>query len=347
MSSTSALRQVFVGGYTKDAVGTADGLTSLLNVGSRRSTVDLEPRTVVPLSSPTWIARHPRQPLLVVAGESDPGTLTSLRYHDDGSVILLSTVQTGGDGACHVTVTADGRYALVSHYVSGSVATFEISETGILSEVVDVLELVGSGPDPERQEGPHAHQVTAVDDTYLICDLGGDQIFQVTLIDGALVPAGDPLELPPGSGPRHLVAVGDHLVVACELSGELWVGRRDGDGWEHRQTVPTSGRTGLVQPSGIITDGTRVFVANRGVDTVGVFDLDPASGKLLAVTEFDCGGHWPRALTLDGGRLWVCNERSSQVSIFEVSPLPSSRPAIELDLPTPTCVVLVHEEPAP
>lgn len=346
MSPISALRHVFVGGYTKDSDGIADGVTSLLNVRSGRSKVDLVPRDVMVLSSPTWIARHPRLPLLLTAGESSPGRLTSLRYGDDGSMSLVSTVSTGGDGACHVAVSADGRYALASNYVSGSVASVAISETGVLSEVVDLLELTGSGPDAERQDGPHAHQVTAVDDMYLICDLGGDQIFRVTLLDGVLVPVGDPLKLPPGSGPRHLVAVADHLVVACELTGELWVGRRDGAGWEHRQTVPSSSRTGLVQPSGIVSDGSRVYVGNRGVDTIGVFDLDPASGTLRGVAEFDCGGHWPRALTLDAALLWVSNERSSQLSVFEVSPMPPGQPVVQLDLPTPTCVVLVHEEPA-
>ncbi|MDN5762810.1 MAG: lactonase family protein [Microlunatus sp.] len=344
MSTTSALRHVFVGGYTSESDGQAAGVTSLLNQRSR-GRIQLEPVSTMGLTSPTWLTRHPSLPVLLVVEEASPSTLSSLRYQPDGSLQLLGTVETGGDGACHVTVTDDGRYALVSHYGSGSVALVEIAATGTLSDVVDLLELTGAGPNAERQAGSHVHQVVAVDGgLYLVVDLGGDHIFRLRVMNGALVPIGDPIQLPPGWGPRHLVAVADHLVVAGELSGELWIARRDGNDWRHLRTVPSSSRTGLCQPSGIVTDGARVFVANRGVDTISVFDLDPAVGEFSAVAEFDCGGHWPRALTLDGGRLWVANEKSSTLSLFELSPLPPTAPAIQLDLPTPTCVVLVHDD---
>ncbi len=95
---------------------------------------------------------------------------------------------------------------------------------------------------------------------------------------GVLVPTGDPVRLPAGFGPRHLVVAQDHLVAAGELSGELWLGARDGDGWREAHLIPTSTREGLVQPSGIATDGTRVYVANRGVDTISAFDVDGPAG---------------------------------------------------------------------
>jgi 6-phosphogluconolactonase (cycloisomerase 2 family) len=337
------LRHVFVGGYTAESDGRATGVGSLLNEGSGKR-VRLEHASTLALVSPTWLTRHPSLPVLLAAGETTPGTVSSLRYDADGSLALLSTVETGGDGACHVAVSPDGAYAIVASYRSGSLATFAIADSGTLSEVVDTLQLVGSGPVSDRQEGPHAHQAVVVGDEVLCCDLGGDQIFRLRIDgDGRLLAAADPIRLPPGTGPLHLVHADDHLVVAGELSGELWLLTRDGDDWRTVLGVGTSGRDGLVQPSGLATDGTRVYVANRGVDTIGVFDLDPAAHTLTPVAEFDCGGAWPRDITLDGGLLWVSNQNSDTIAVFEISPLPPAGPAVQLTAPSPTGVVLVHD----
>ena len=341
MSSTSALRHVFVGGYTEPE-GNAVGVSSLLNERSAKR-VRLEQVSTMELTSPTWLVRHPGLPVLLATSEASPGRISSLRWDDDGSLTLLSTVETAGDGACHIAVTDDGAYAIVSSYRSGVLSVVPISATGSLSEVCDTLEFVGSGPVTDRQEGPHAHQVVIHGDEILSCDLGADQIYRLRLDEGVLVQAGDPVRLPAGFGPRHLVVAQDHLVVAGELSGELWLAARDGDGWREAQIIATSTREGLVQPSGIATDGTRVYVANRGVDTISVFDVDGPAGTLTPVAEFGCGGAWPRDISLDHGLLWVSNERSDTVAVFEVSPLPPVRPAVELALPTPTCVVLVHD----
>lgn len=345
MSSTSALRHVFVGGYTAESDGDAIGVTSLLNEGSGRR-VRLESVSTMPLTSPTWLTRHPVQPVLLAAQETTPGTVSSLRYESDGALALLSTVETGGDGACHVAVSPDGGYAIVASYLSGSLSTFAIADNGTLSEVVDTIQFAGSGPVSDRQAGPHAHQVVVVGDEVLCCDLGGDQIFRL-LIDGEgrLLPTADPIRLPAGSGPRHLVTAHDHLVVACELSAQLvLLAPDDGGGWRMAVSLGTSTRDGHIQPSGIATDGSRVYVANRGVDTIGVFDLDPAAHTLTPVAEFDCGGAWPRDITLDGGLLWVCNQHSDTVTLFEVSPMPPVLPAAQLNLPSPTGVVLVHDD---
>ena len=344
MSSTPALRHVFVGGYTAEADGHAVGVTSLLNEKSGKR-VQLDVASVMELVSPTWLTRHPTLPVLFATGEANPGTVSSLRWDTDGTLSLLSTVKTTGDGACHVAVSPDGAYAIVASYRTGLLSVVGVNANGTVSEVLDTVQFAGTGPVTDRQEGPHAHQVVFVGDEVLSCDLGSDQIHRLRLDDrGALIPAGDPIKLPAGSGPRHLVVVEDHLVVACELSGELWLVAHDGDDWRPVAGIDTSTREGHVQPSGIAADGTRVFVANRGVDTVGVFDLAPAVSELTRIAEFDCGGAWPRDISVDGGLLWVSNQNSDTVTLFEVSPMPPSGPVAELSLPSPTGVVLVHDE---
>ena len=128
MSSTSALRHVFVGGYTEPE-GNAVGVSSLLNERSAKR-VRLEQVSTMELASPTWLVRHPSLPVLLATSEASPGRLSSLRWDDDGSLTLLSTVETAGDGACHIAVTDDGAYAIVSSYRSGVLSVVPISATG-------------------------------------------------------------------------------------------------------------------------------------------------------------------------------------------------------------------------
>ena len=218
---------MFVGGYTAETDGHAVGVTSLLNERSAKR-VRLEPVSTMELTSPTWLTRHPTLPVLLVTGESEPGTLSSLRWDDDGALTLLSTVETAGNGACHAAVTPDGRFAIVASYRSGLLSVIAISPDRHSVRCRRLVSILRHRPGvTERQEGPHAHQAVFVGDEVLSCDLGSDQIYRLRLDhSGALISAGDPIRLPAGSGPRHLVVVEDHLIVTCELSGELWLGAR-------------------------------------------------------------------------------------------------------------------------
>ena len=216
--------------------------------------------------------------------------------------------------------------AIVSSYRSGVLSVVPISATGSLSEVGDTLEFVGSGPVTDRQEGPHAHGVVIHGDKILSCDLGGDQIYRLRLDEGVLVQAGDPVLLPAGFGPRHLVVVEDHLVVAGELSG--------GCGW--RPGTATAGarcRSSRPRPATASSSHRGSPPTGPGLrgepgcrHHLGLRRRRSGRKYLAPVAEFGCGGAWPRDISLDHGLLWVSSERSDTVAVFEVSPLPPARP---------------------
>jgi 6-phosphogluconolactonase len=357
-SPAPQLRHVLIGGFTAEASGSARGIRSLLNTAGGTGTVKLEEKPTLPMSSPSYLIGHPARPWAFAVSEGSSSTLASLEVADDGKLRVISSVATGGDGATHLALSHDGRFVLVAHYGSGSIASFAIGEDGQLSDQVDLLQFSGSGPDAERQESAHAHQVVVDGEELLVCDLGSDVVHRVRLdpASGTLGEEADPISLPGGSGPRHLVLVDDYVVVACELSAEVWFARRGsadpdadaGNGWEHLRTVATStSGAELVQPSGIVAIENRVFVANRGADTIAVFDVEAARGWITKVAEFDCGGAWPRDLTLRDGLLWVSNERSHQISVFGISPLPPTAPIYEIASPSPARVLLLPVEEAP
>jgi 6-phosphogluconolactonase len=225
------------------------------------------------------------------------------------------------------------------------VASILVRPDGRLGELVDLVTFSGSGPDPDRQQQPHAHQVVWDGDEVLVADLGTDRLHRLRVAeDGGLSAAGAAVRLPPGSGPRHLVVVGQHLVVACELSGQLWLARRGSTGgWQEVGSVPCSAAHAAepALPSALrADDGGRLFVANRGPGTVAVFTLDGSADRLDRLAEFGCGGAGPRDLALAPGQLWVANQADDLLSVFDTTSLPPTEPPLQVPSPTPTCVVL-------
>ncbi|HEY9292677.1 MAG TPA: beta-propeller fold lactonase family protein [Microlunatus sp.] len=337
-----APERIFVGGYTEEMGGTAAGLTAYR--GSADDGVH-EQLSALGLGSPSYLIKHPDSPWLFAVHERTPGQVSAIRYDDHG-LHLINTVASGGDGGCHLAFDHSGKFVVVAHYTSGSIASFKIEQNGALSERIGLLEFEGSGPDPERQDAAHAHQVVSVGQALLVPDLGTDSVHLV-LIDeeGNLSPAGDSIALPPGSGPRHLVLAGQHLVVACELSATLWVGALDAEVGAEGTVVPTSTvqTDERIYPSGIVAYGDQIVVANRGAGTLSVFTVD-AFGVPHPLVEVDCGGRWPRALTVDDeDQLWVANQDSDNVTVIKPAAVSSKpedwRTVLQLPTPSPACVI--------
>ena len=186
-----------------------------------------------------------------------------------------------------------------------------------------------------------------LDGELLVCDLGTDRIHRLRLDPaGQFHRAADPILLPPGSGPRHAVVVGELLIVACELSSELWVGRRSDDGWvQLRVLSTTAATTSPRQPSGIVTNGRTVAVATRGPDTIATFAIEPGVG-LRPLAEVASGGAWPRAIELRGDHLWVSNQNSGRIAILDLSDPSAPTWVADFSAPSATCVVLLEDATA-
>jgi 6-phosphogluconolactonase len=345
----TAPTHIFVGGYTAEMGGTANGVRLYRPDPSAADDAEIgfTDQSSAELSSPSFLIKHPKNPWLYALSESSPGKVSALRY-DSAGLHLINSQDSGGDGGCHLCFDHSGKFVIVAHYSSGSIASFRIGDSGELSERISLLEFSGSGPDPDRQDASHAHQVVSVGASILVPDLGTDSVHIVRIDeDGELTPATDSISLPPGSGPRHLVLAGRHLVVACELTASLWVGALDAEVGAEGTSLPTSTRETeqRIYPSAIAQFGDQIVVANRGADTVSVFTLD-AFGTPHPLVEVDCGGSWPRDLTVDDDQLWIANQQSNSVTVIKPAAV-SNKPedwqqVLHLDSPSPACVVVAR-----
>ncbi|WP_310376576.1 lactonase family protein [Catenuloplanes atrovinosus] len=344
---------VFIGCYTSEAGGRGDGI-SVARRDPRTGELSA-PRLAAATPSPSFLARHPRLPVLYAAGELAEGRVTAWAIAEDGDLTLLGEQPTGGEHPCHVAVTADGAHLVTANYGSGSVAVHPLDLLGVPGERTDLRRHEGSGPVEDRQEGPHAHMATPDPDgdRVWVIDLGLDALFGYRLDPetGRLEPPPAPFRTRPGTGPRHLTRAGGRLYVVGELDGSVTGYDAAADG-----TLTELGRAGAsesdgpVQPSeiGIGADGRFGYVANRGPDTIAVFALDETSGIPVLRGEVPSGGVWPRHFSLmpsvdPAGPefLYVANERSDSVITFRLDPetgIPAPGAPV-LELGTPTCII--------
>ncbi|MEV3987602.1 lactonase family protein [Streptomyces sp. NPDC049837] len=313
------------------------------------------PRTSVDtVVNPSSLALDPGTGVLYAVSDTEPGAVAAFRTGADGRLTALGpAVGAGGSGPTHLSVA--GRRLLTANYGSGSVSSLRVEPDGSLSGPPVVLAHHGSGPDAERQQGPHAHQVLPDPSGrwVLSVDLGTDSV-RVCALDqatGALSVHAETV-LRAGSGPRHLAfhPDGDVVYVLHELEPQMTVCR-----WE-----PPSGRLeplaevaidpegapegGRVHPSVVCpsSDGRFVRAAVRGSNRILTFSLVDDPEKPQLTQSVDCGGVWPRDLVADssGRRLYVVNEWSGDVTWFDVDPESGElRRGGAVEVPAAACVV--------
>ncbi|MGW7197191.1 lactonase family protein [Streptomyces chryseus] len=351
-------RRAYVGTYTtQPGGGTGIGLASY-----RPRTGDLASTGVLAgVRNPSYLALAPDRRTLYAVDERPEGAVTAVRVAAGAPPEVLGRPRaTGGADPCHLSVHPGGRFLLTANYTGGSVSVHPVGRGGELGEATDVVRHTGSGPDPERQEGPHAHMVvTDPGGRYVVAvDLGTD-----TLHTYRLDPRTGTLReharaaTRPGAGPRHLAfhPSGRHAYVVNELDSTLVAcgyDVREGiltPGTPH-PTVPRTGRAAPAErnyPAGVVVspDGRFVYVSNRGHDSIAVFAAECGGAALRPVSVTPSGGSYPRHIALDpsGGLLFAANQKSGTVTAFRVNRRTGRlTPAgAALAAPVPVCVLPV------
>lgn len=246
-----------------------------------------------------------------------------LGVYDAGLRQIAEASSLGAD-PCHAALSPDGRRLAIANYSSGSVALFALDRAGRPIGEARRIAHEGSGPNRERQTGPHAHWVGFADGGRLLhsVDLGADAVFAHRIGAGGAIETSIAYHAAPGAGPRHL-ARHPRLPIAylvTELANTVTVLRAHADGrFSAIATLSTlpKGFTGASAGAHIALNrsGTRLYVSNRGHDSIAVFAIDGAGG-LAPIQHAACGGHWPRLFLLreEGGELLVANERSGNVA---------------------------------
>lgn len=344
--SSSDTRLVYIGSFTPPG-GTGSGITLARQTvfTGEMSVVDL----VAESASPAFLAWHPSGQFLYAVNEVGEGAVSAYAVAADGSLSFLNTQPTGANGPCHLTVHPTGRFLLTANYGSGAVTVHPIASSGELGDRTDLVQHKGSGPNASRQEGPHAHHVR-VDPSgahVLAVDLGIDAVLTYMFdLDKGTLTNGSVAHTEPGAGPRHLAFAPDgHVHVANELDSTVTTFLLDPASGALAPTGVTSSLKQQPAPDdnypseiGISEDGRFLYVANRGLDVIGVLAVEGA--VVRPVADVPTGGAWPRHLAVFGGHLYVANERSHQVTHFSLSTETGIPTQVgEIAVPSPGCIL--------
>jgi 6-phosphogluconolactonase len=318
--------------------------------------------------NPTFLAVAPGGKFLYTVNEVDeisgkPGGAVSAFARDasTGKLTLLNQQDSGGSGPCHISADATGKCLLVANYGSGSVAALPIYADGSLGEATTVLQHTGSGANPSRQAGPHAHFILPSPDNRftLDCDLGLDKIF-INHLDantGKLTASEPPFAtVAPGSGPRHLVFSPDGRFVYLinEMGGTITVfSYADTNAaMTEVQTTSTlpkdfSGKNTAAEIA-VHPNGKFLYASNRGHDSIAVFAVNPQTGQLTFVEHQSTMGRAPRHFAIDPTGRWLLaeNQASSSVVVFAIdSDTGKLKPTGQtVAIGSPVCAVFVGEK---
>jgi 6-phosphogluconolactonase len=316
------------------------------------------------VQNPSWVVTDPRHRFLYAVTEAGNdgkthGTISS--YSIDaktGSLKFLNKVDSGGGGACHLVVDQTGKMLFVANYGSGSVASFALHADGSIGDQTGFDQHSGSSVNPQRQKGPHAHEVVlSPDNRFLfVPDLGTDQIkiYRVDAAKATFTP-NDPafVSVKAGLGPRHFTfGHGARFAyLVCEMGSSVVAFSYDAakGSLSPIQTISTlpPDFTGEDNSAEIEVDrsGRFLYASNRGNDSITVFAVDPSQGTLTKVQVAPTKGNIPRNFAIDptGKYLLAANQKSDSIVVFAIDPKDGQlKPTGQtMDISAPVCILFV------
>jgi 6-phosphogluconolactonase len=319
-------------------------------------------------ANPSFLALHPTHDYVYAVneiGEYDgkpSGSVSAFAFdRAAGTLKMLNRQPSVGAVPAHLVVDHAGRNVLVANYGGGSAAVLPISADGTLKPASAFVQHTGGSVNPERQKAPHAHSINVdgADMFAYVADLGLDKvmIYAFNSEKGTLV-ANDPpfATVQPGAGPRHLAIhpQGRYAYVINEMLCTITAFSRDpaNGGLTTLQTISTLPEGQSVQKGystaevQVHPSGRFLYGSNRGHDSISVFSIDEASGRLTYVENRPTEGSTPRNFGIDpsGTYLLAANQRSDSVVVFRIDQQSGrlTPTGARIDIGAPVCVKFVR-----
>lgn len=355
---------LFVGTYTESPPTHIEGIHSFRFNGENGQLAPLS--TTSGIENPSYLAIDPHHRRLYAVSEVGDLERSALYAYEidiaTGNLTFLNKQSTHGTSSCYVSLDQQARNALVANYGAAdqSVVMLPINMGGYLAPASSTHRHSWQFPGAKanRQEAPHAHSIL-VDTTNqyaLACDLGTNQvlIYQLDAENSQLIPNADnAIDLPPGSGPRHLIYHPSLSIVYVinELNATLSV-----LSFEHItgkltdiqaiSAIPDDSTTlGSCSDIHILPSGKFLYAGSRGNNSIGCYAVDEQTGYLNLVKHQSTNGKTPRNFMIDptGRYLLVANQDSANIVVFAIDTKTGylHETGIEVNCPTPVCLKMM------
>lgn len=281
--------------------------------------------------------------------EIDSGSVLCYKRSDEGYILQHELQLPGGD-LCHILYEPTESVLYCSFYSTGDIAAVKV-ENYRFTEVLNHIKLPANTETGLSRA--HCCEKEPQGTKLLFSAIAQDKIFVYETKEGKILTE-DPItyvSLDKGAGPRHLKfhPILNCLYVITEYSNEIYVYL-----YEEKDGIPfftpiqktstldeTFSGDSFGSSLAISSDGRFLYAANRGADTIRVYDINP-DGTLLAKQDLPIKGEVPRhiALTKDDRYLIIANQKSNQVVIYSVEDTTGKLLGVikRIDFPSPSYV---------
>ena len=294
----------------------------------------------------------------------------------DGSITHVGTQPSMGVWPAYISIDKSGsRVAVANHgnydpsvrvvkkngvpeiekvWDDGTVALLPIRPDGTLDRASDVAVLERTqSVDKITQRGAHAHSVNWDPSQRMVvaCDKGCDRVYTYRVADGShMLADGKVLKTEPGIAPRHSSFHPrlPYVFVVNERQSSLSCYRYDANTADISlvQTIPTIPADYAMNNSPadvhVHPNGTFVYSSNRGHNSLAIFRIDEASGRMALVDIVPTQGSTPRGFNFEpsGRFLFAANQGTGSIVTFAVDGESGklAPTGAKVDVPRPVCV---------
>ena len=293
-----------------------------------------KPGLLLQSPAPAFFVIHPDGRHLYTCNSGSPGEVSAYEIEPHtGRLTFLNREPAGGIDTSYISLDRTGRYALAANYQGGNIAVFALKPDGSVGDRTALVQHTGSSVNPQRQTHPYAHSIiTDPSNRFaLVADLGVDKVFvyRFNEKDGSLQTNNFPfVKVAPGSGARHVRfhPNGRWVYLINEIASTII-----GFNWDSAAGALTEFQTVSTLPEDfrgastcaeleVHPNGKFLYGSNRGHDSLAVFAIDQATGRLKLVEHVPSGGKTPRNFAFDPTAKWILctNHGSDNAVVFRV-----------------------------
>ncbi|MBG9981774.1 lactonase family protein [Aerococcaceae bacterium DSM 111020] len=307
-----------------------------------------EPTLIAELENPTYVALNQAQDLLfAIHKEGDQGGIAGFKKVD-GQWKLFDTEMGSDVPGCHLTYREASQTVYVANYHLGQIDVYQLTDDQL--QHIQVVKHEGNGPH-ENQDSSHVHftGLNKAQDLLFVCDLGADTVTSYTFeADGQITYAHD-IELPGGTGPRHLVLDNEeeYAYVIGELDSTTISLKVSDDGVltfvERYLNIPKEAvETSNGAAIRITKDNRFLYVSSRFYDAIIGYQLE-GEGKLSKIQALPSHGEIPRDFILDETEqyLLVPHQDTDNIAIFEINQENGQLTFVHDETHAPECVCIM------
>lgn len=347
---------VFVGTYTQK-LGHVDGKAT--GIYTCRMDTESGALTVVDsisgIDNPSFLCISPDKKYLYAVAETGGlpdrpwGGVAAYHIRENGKLEKINDMPSYGVAPCYISTDKTGKFVLVANYVTGNVATYGVQPDGSLTDSLCVVQHPG--------KSPYAHMILPTPDNSAIwaVDKGNDHVYQYDLNpQGQLKETGN-FQTAKGAGPRHLDFNPVNpkqfaLINEDKCTVNYYHRNGDAEGGITRTDSLSTLPVGFKDKNSCADlhfhpNGKFLYGSNRGHNSIVVYGVDQASGKLSLLQHEPTRGLVPRnfLITPDGKWLLAANQNSSTVTAFQIDAATGLlRPAGEPSpVATPVCLKML------